>query len=416
MTLRIELLLGVCLAVLAGGCHSVPTIPPEAQAPGYSQNPQDGWLYQKLSSQGPSQPLPDDEIKVGSRSARGMPSLGKMDELEDPKPAFGLAALSPSNWKKGLKKAMGKGPNEGVAHALYDEGIELFGRQMYTEAAAKFAEAADRWPESPLEEDSLFMLGESHFFSDRYPKAVDAYGRLVKQYQYTRHLDVTSKRLFAIGRYWEQASGALPGYAIVNFSDKARPMFDTFGHGLKAYETIRLNDPTGPMADDAVMAAANAYFVRNRFEESAYHYGLIRKQYPKSEHLVKAHILEMKSKMNMYQGPQYDGAVLDDADEVAKQALMQFGKELGNERQWVIDTRNTIVQEKAMRDWQIGQYYERKGYYGAARYYYQTLLKDYPRTEVAPVAQKRLGEIQSYPEKPPDYFWWLTGLFETKRR
>ena len=40
----------------------------------------------------------------------------------------------------------------------------LFPEKKYKEAAAKFATAADRWPDTPLEEDALFLQGESEFF------------------------------------------------------------------------------------------------------------------------------------------------------------------------------------------------------------------------------------------------------------
>jgi TolA-binding protein len=410
MSTRFGILLAVCLVGVAGGCRSTPTIPADAGSAAFSQNPQEGWIYQKLADQHPDVPVADD-----ARPARDIP-----DDLDlaDKKSSswFDFSALSPTNLKKSWKKMIGKGPNEGVARALYEEGVALFEQKKYKEAAAKFSESADRWPSSPLEEDSLFMLGESNFFADRYPKASDAYQRLLKDYQYTQHMDVAVRRLFAIGHFWEQAARAEPYSSAINFTDKSRPFFDTFGYSIKAYDGVRLNDPTGPLADDATMAEANAYFVRDRFEEAAYHYDLVRKQFPRSEHQINAHVLGMKSKMNMYQGPEYDGAVLEDADEIAKQALTQFGRELGNEKGWIVDTRNQIYEERARRDWAIGQYYERKRYYGSARYYYQAVMKDYPRTETARAAEKRLDEIKSYPDKPPQHFAWLTGMFEPPKR
>ena len=100
-----------------------------------------------------------------------------------------MSDLAPENIYKNVKNAAGYGPDEKIARAAMHEGKTLFRDKKYKEAAAKFATAADRWPDSPLEEDALFLKGESEFFSDQYPKAHDTYGGLLKKYSNTRYLD-----------------------------------------------------------------------------------------------------------------------------------------------------------------------------------------------------------------------------------
>ena len=103
------------------------------------------------------------------------------------------------------------------------EGQALFRAKKYKEAGAKFATAADRWPDTPLEEDALFLQGESEFFSDQYPKAHDTYGGLLKKYTNTRHLDVVVRREFAMGRYWEQLVRRQPDLAHHAQHDRRQP-------------------------------------------------------------------------------------------------------------------------------------------------------------------------------------------------
>ena len=45
------------------------------------------------------------------------------------------------------------------------------------------------FPDTPLEEDSLFMLGECQFFSDEYSNAEETYDRLLKKYVFSRHME-----------------------------------------------------------------------------------------------------------------------------------------------------------------------------------------------------------------------------------
>ncbi len=58
---------------------------------------------------------------------------------------------------------------------------------MFAEAATQFKDAAERWPDSALEEDAMFMSGEGYFFADRYPKANEAWEKLLKKYPNSKH-------------------------------------------------------------------------------------------------------------------------------------------------------------------------------------------------------------------------------------
>ena len=113
----------------------------------------------------------------------------------------------------------------------------------------------------------------------------------------------------------------------------------------------------------------------------------------------------------MYQGGYYDAGPLDKAAEVADQALIQFGPELGEERPRVVEAKNKITEEKASRDLIIAQYYDKRERYGAARFYYNSILEEYPQTVAAQQARQRLTEIQGEPDKPVNRFEWLTRMF-----
>ena len=336
---------------------------------------------------------------------------------DDDEGGFDLSFLAPANVYKKIKAAAGRGPNEKVAHDAFLAGKELYYRGQYAEAVEQFAITLDRVPEKSvvLEEDAMFMLAESLFFSDQYNKAEDAYEALLKKYEFSRYLDRAVAKQFAIGRYWEQFEKAESHWAITpNFLDKRRPMFDTWGYALKSYEHVRLNDPTSPMAEHALMATANAYFVAGRYEDASFHYDQLRKEYPKSTHQLRAHLLSLECKRRMYQGASYDVAPLREAREVADQTLIRFGNQLGPERERIIQVKNELNEQLAQRDWEIAQYYDKKKYYGSARYYYQAAVKDYPNTKTAQMAWARIQQIQGMPAEPTDYFKTLAKYLEKK--
>jgi hypothetical protein len=251
------------------------------------------------------------------------------------------------------------------------------------------------------------MLAESYFFADRYAKASDAYANLLTKYENSRHIDAVTRRQFAIGRYWDGLMEAGKARSLFNLSDHTRPFFDTWGNTRAIYESIPINDPTSPLADDATMALANLHYLKGRYEDAAYNYDLLRKNYSQSEHQPLAHLLGLHANLLAYQGPQYDAAPLERAEELANQSLTQFAVPLAHERERLLAARAAIREERARRDFEAGEYYYRLRYYRAAREYYAHVLKEFADTSFAARAQARMQETENLPPVPPDRFKWL---------
>ena len=236
-------------------------------------------------------------------------------------------------------KSMGYGPDEAIARVQFREGVALFREKRYAEAAPSFYTASWRWPDSTLEENALFLQGESYYFDNQYGKAEDAYDLLLKAHGNTRYIDTVIWRLFAMARYWEQFDDYQPHWEITpNFNDKTRPWFGTWSNAIGAHETIHLHDPRGPLADTAVLNAANMYLrrsIRRRRLPLRHHpQGLSQEQVS-----AQAHPAGLESKMAMYQGPLYDVQPLKDAAEIADQTLKQFRGRLGAEEAHVLQVR-----------------------------------------------------------------------------
>jgi TolA-binding protein len=416
----------VLAALAAAGCSALPKSDQGASSadrPKFSDDDEYSGRLFHWGQNSSEKPQADNQVQQASLDRSLPPEVSKetvvaavVDSAAEEDEGFDLEDLDPSNVARVIRDAAGYGPDEGIARDLYQEGRKLYEAKEYKAAGKKLLAAGKRWPDSSLEEDALFWAGESYFLADEYPDAHKAYQKLLKKHDYTHYLDTVTKRLFAMARYWEQcAERDSTIKSPVNLTDDSRPWIDTLGYALKAYDDIRMYDPTGPLADDAVMATANSYFVRGRYEEAAQHYDLIRTEYPKSEHQLKAHLLGIQSWQNIYQGGMYDGGPLEKAGEVADQALTQFGPELGEERPRIVEAKNKIIEEKAARDLIIGQYYDKRDRFGAARFYYQSILEEYPQTAAAQQARERLTEIRDEPDKPKNRFAWFTDMFEREQ-
>jgi TolA-binding protein len=328
-----------------------------------------------------------------------------------------IPGLDPKVQYDRVKTMVGLGPDETAAREAYSRGLTAFQAGDYGEAADEFVAAADRGRYAQLQQDAMFMVAESYYFQDRYIKARDAYDALVSKYPNTRYLDTLVEREWNIARYWEQYEDYNPDWALTaNAIDKTRPWFDTIGHAIKTYDNIRLNDPTGPRADDAIMATANIHFRRGRYEDADYHYTLLRREYPRSEMQFEAHILGLQAKLRMYQGPDYDGASVVEAEKLVKQIRRQFAGRLKPEEQ----ERLTLVEAQlkqsiALADFTMAEYFDGTKHYRAAEMYYSDVAKKYPETELAARARERIAQIADEPAEPPKRMAWLVDLAPQSR-
>jgi len=323
------------------------------------------------------------------------------EDLETP-PWWSTEAYSNKHIKRRWYKMIGQGPDDTVARGFFDEGEALFREKRYHEAEKQYKLAARRAPDTAIEEDAMFKMAECQFFTDRYSKALDTYGELLKTYDNSRHLDIISRRRFAVGDYWEKLYTTKNLWPLApNVVDKKRPMFDTGGHALKAFQSIMESDSTGPLADDAVMQMANGYFKRERYNDSSDYYKMLRENYPKSDHQYTAYLLGLQSETRRYQGPHYDSKPLDNAEKLVDQLLTQFPGQIENEKPRLMETRQMLRGQRALRELELARYYDRLKYYGAAKRHYTEVAKQWPQTPLAEQANERMAQLAEEPDNPP---------------
>ena len=328
----------------------------------------------------------------------------------------------PGQLTEGIKKATGRAADPERARNIYNEAETQFREavraegpsrvQGFVKAASKYQAAAKKWPDSALEEDAMFMAGESQFFADEYPESNEAFEALLKRYPHSRHLDRAEARRFSIAQYWlkshQQASSSV---LSVNMMDKTRPLNDSFGHALRVFDRIRLDDPTGKLADDATLAAGNAHFAAGKFIQADEFFTDLRRAYPNSEHQFAAHLLSVKSKLESYQGPEYSGDPLNQAEKLIKQIRKQFPLESQKEMKFLLRAYSEVRHLQAEREWWMASYFDRRSEYRASRLHYQTIVKEYPETSYLAEARDRLRELDGKPDKPPERLSWLIDLF-----
>ncbi|HYM86225.1 MAG TPA: hypothetical protein VET30_05755, partial [Pseudoxanthomonas sp.] len=235
---------------------------------------------------------------------------------------------------------------------------------------------------------------------------------LIKAFPNNKYMDIVDQRRFAIARYWLDRNRESPeALYYVNCFDNTRPWKDARGSGLRVFDKIRVDDPTGRFSDDATLAAANEHFAAGKFYKADEYYSDLRKAYPASEHQFAAHFLGLKATLYNYDGPAYSGAALDEAEKLIKQMRRQFPQESQQEREFLDRAAAQVRLLKAQRLEYLARYYDRRAEYRGAAHYYTRIVTEYQDTPLAQRAQERIGQIAGLPPVPPQRAQWLVNLF-----
>jgi len=313
------------------------------------------------------------------------------------------------------------GPIEGSLDPMkglpeYEQAMAIYREGKIEEAEKAFKKVAKQFKDHPVEEDALFMIAECQYRRKRYSWAQDSYDKLLKKYPTSRYLEESTQRLFSIASIWLNPNGKTPPEELVrvsaadvdgtnengievpyslpivpNLFDRTRPVFDTQGRALQALKSVWLHDPTGPLADDAVMMTAAYHLRRGDHREANVYFKILREEYPKSEHAKHAFVLGTGVLLATYQGAKYDATALDEADNLVRSTLNIYPE--SEHREKLQQDLQRIRMEDAARDWARIEFYQRKYNHQAVALYCEMLIERFPDSEYADRARALLAEI-----------------------
>ena len=279
---------------------------------------------------------------------------------------------------------------------------------VFDKAAAEFRVAAANAPDTEIEEEAVFKEGESRFFSDRYVQANRAFEKLVGNYPGSEYFDRAQQRRYAIALYWIELSKSGSSVAI---SDAKRPKFGLAAEARRILHRIRIDDPTGKLADDATFSLGNALVSNKQYYEAGDTYEDLRRNYPGSKYLFDAHMLELECRLKSYQGPSYDATPLLKAEELVTSIAQQFPKEAQENLDSLEKQASLVNNQLAQRDFEMGQFYETKGENRAAELYYADVQKNHRNSVFAEQLPERIASVKNGPAVPPQTAKWLVDMF-----
>jgi len=310
-------------------------------------------------------------------------------------------------------------------HKLDDSGF--IRKRRWKDLFKARSELKASYSDSPLREDSLFMLAETQYKQDELPAAETNYLLLLKEFPNTRHMDASTKRLFDIAMIWmdfkvaKSSDVQLAAYSdngrasrpkvvsgkdykkhsFFNFTNKKRPLTDTEGRALEALKAIWLNDPTGKLADDALMFTASHQLRTGRYSEAAETYRLLREEFPQSPHAKDAYVLGAYVSQASYQGASYDGKSLTESRQLQLMAMNLFPDATVEEKKRLQQGLQDIEDKTVARNFNRAIFWLRKGRFEAVEMTCYHIINTYPNSKYVGKARGLLAKLPEYRKKNP---------------
>jgi outer membrane protein assembly factor BamD (BamD/ComL family) len=286
------------------------------------------------------------------------------------------------------------------ADAELKAAMDLYKQDKMAEAERAFAKIAKARKGSPWGEKAQFYIAEIQYQQKKYVYAHDSYEKLIAEYPGTEFLEKLVSREYEIAKIWlAQSDEKTKSDELLSWTshfDGKQPLIDTQGLGLKALEHVRIHDPTGQLADDALMKIAD-YHMRNLdYESAGIYYDQLIMDHPKSPLAHKAHLAAIDARMKSYQGPDYDASGLVRCRELVKQTLNKFPDQSA-ENNALYQTLDHINEAEAEKNYTIGAYYKKIGRVQAAEFYFGKIPQKWPQSPWAKKAKTELAALAKMP-------------------
>ena len=158
---------------------------------------------------------------------------------------------------------------------------------------------------------------------------------------------------------------------------------------LDLLDSITVQAPKSSLAEQAVKTKADFYFNQGDFALSEFEYSRLIQMFPKSRYVRYAMRRSADAALASFAGTQFDDAPLIEAQERYRQYAQQY-RGLADQDQVGLILAD-INEKRGLKEFEIGEYYERTDHPKAAAFYYRSTMSNWPDTIAADKAAVALG-------------------------
>lgn len=299
---------------------------------------------------------------------------GSCDARSFPSPSRQL----PSKLRQPLKSA----------EDYYQSGVEAMHSQRWSMAHEELQYLCLYYPKSPLVKEALFHLGASSFHRGRYHEANRYFADYLKGDQTPRHFIDVFDYKYKIAEQWHQ--GVRKHLFNLAYLPRWQPAQK---EALALYEEIYTALPGNELGAQALFASADVLAELQEFGESIEKYQAFITRFPRHPFASQGFLKIAEVYLKQAQVHTHDPDLLP----LAEINVRKFRQEFPS------DSRLLIAEEllENMREvfakglYETGRFFERTKRPASAVVYYQGILRDFPRTQIAIESAERLATLNS---------------------
>lgn len=238
--------------------------------------------------------------------------------------------------------------------------------------------------DSPHYGEALFYYADAEFQLGNFMKSYELYERVLDDYGATELADralrneIEVAQVYLSGR-WRKIWGGIirmPAYE----------------EALDILERIATNRAPGtPHAEKALKLKADYYYQKGEFEDAERAYARLSREFPRSRFVRLALLRSAQSALASFPGVKFDDSALIEAEERFEQFRKRYPKAAEEENVPLLIEQ--IRNSRAQKEYTVGRFYERTKHPHAAAFYYRSVMKYWPDTTWASLAEGRLAKL-----------------------
>lgn len=247
--------------------------------------------------------------------------------------------------------------------------------------------------DSPRYAEGLYYYADAEFQLGYFMKSYELYERLLDDYGATElaerafRNELVIAEVFLSGRWRKVWRGLirLPAY------DEA----------LDILERIATNRAPGtPIAEMAIKTKADYYYGKGDFSDAEQEYARLAREFPRSRYVRLALLRSAQAAFAGFHGVRFDDGSLVEAEERFEQFRSKYPRAAEEENVPLL--LEQIRNMRAHKEYTIGLYYQRTKHPTAAAYYYRCVMRYWPDTTWASMAEQRLANLGYEDERASD--------------
>lgn len=287
---------------------------------------------------------------------------------------------SPQTGWVGPSGAVKDTPAEQLEHAQ-----SFFEQREYERAREEFQKLLKHYKNAPEAPEAQYYLGRCREEEGDSYKAFLEYRETIQVYPSTARFEEVLERMYQIGNHFlgghkRKLFGTV---AILPARDKA----------IEIFQTIAEEGPFTQYGELAQYKLGVAHLALGDYEQAVSAFERLIDRYPDSPLVDDARFQLAQASLKGTFKPAYDQMPTDQAIEQLEAFVEEHPtSELSAE---AVDRLQTLQEQRAVHEFEVAQFYERRKQDASALLYYRTILEQYPQTSVAPKATERIRALES---------------------